>query len=363
MVHVERRQQGVAAQHVVQGHGAHLAPEQRVDQEGRRPGLEPPGVELAGAAQHQDVVWIVDPLLAAPAIAVVPSADGLPVQAGELGREHGVQVGVEVAADRRVARVQGDVGQVVQAGEQAHLGKLAHPGEEGEPEVGVAGLDGRVQAAQVVAVGARHVRRFQRVQDRLVVFVDQHHDRLLRLPAQLPDQVPEADRRRVVAGRDAGVLGRRLQLRHRVLVQAARLQVAAAAELQAHHRMAHRPVPVMNRQPPEQRLVAGEQLLHRVQQQALAEAPRPRQEVVLAFADQLPEVGRLVDVVVAAVRADLAEGLDAERQSACRQGPCHGAPRQGPAAGASNTAPTSAVKPSSSGDLAAAPRRYTPCSA
>ena len=39
----------------------------------------------------------------------------------------------------------------------------------------VAVLDGRVDAAQVVAVGAGHLRRVQRVQDRLVVLV-QHRD-------------------------------------------------------------------------------------------------------------------------------------------------------------------------------------------
>ena len=48
--------------------------------------------------------------------------------------------------------------------------------------------------------------------------------------------------------------------------------------------MPHRPVPpVVDGQPLEQRLVALEQLLAGVQEQALAEAPRARQEVVLSL--------------------------------------------------------------------------------
>ena len=65
----------------------------------------------------------------------------------------------------------------------------------------------------------------------------------------------------------------------------------------------------------EQRLVALEQLLERVQEQALAEPPRPRQEVVLALGDQPFDEGSLVDVV-AVLLPHLAEGLDADRQPA-----------------------------------------------
>ena len=68
--------------------------------------------------------------------------------------------------------------------------------------------------------------------------------------------------------------------------------------------LAHRPVPViMDVQPLEQ-------LLARVEEQALAEAPRPRQEVVLALVEQPPDVGGFVDVVTVLL-AELAEVLDA----------------------------------------------------
>ena len=57
----------------------------------------------------------------------------------------------------------------------------------------------------------------------------------------------------------------------------ARFLEVAAAEAQAHHGMANRPVPVaVDGEPLEQRLAALEQLLQRVQEQALPEAPRGR---------------------------------------------------------------------------------------
>ena len=71
----------------------------------------------------------------------------------------------------------------------------------------------------------------------------------------------------------------------------------------------------MDVQPPEQLLVSLEQLLQRVHEQALAETPRARQEVVLASRRQPPSVGRLIDVVMAFL-ADLTEGLDADGQVA-----------------------------------------------
>ena len=93
----------------------------------------------------------------------------------------------------------------------------------------------------------------------------------------------------------------------------------AAAEAQAHNRMTNRPVPAtVNGQPPEQRLVALEQLLDRVQEQALAEAPGAREDVVLALVDQPRDAGGLVDAVVVPF-PDLPERLDADRQSASGQ--------------------------------------------
>ena len=53
----------------------------------------------------------------------------------------------------------------------------------------------------------------------------------------------------------------------------------------------------------EQLLAAREQLLERVQEQALAEAARARQEVVLAFVEQALDVVRLVDVVAVLSRS------------------------------------------------------------
>ena len=84
--------------------------------------------------------------------------------------------------------------------------------------------------------------------------------------------------------------------------------------------MANRPVPVLvDVQPLEQGLVALEQVLAGVEEQALAEAPRPRQEVVGALVHQPPDVRGLVDVV-AVFLANPAEGLDAYGESASGHG-------------------------------------------
>ena len=93
-----------------------------------------------------------------------------------------------------------------------------------------------------------------------------------------------------------------------------------AIEAKMHHRMPCRPVPaVVDRQTLEQRLVALEQLLDGVHQQALAEAARPREEVVASLGDQPLDVGGLVDVV-AVLRPDLVEGLEADREFALDHG-------------------------------------------
>ena len=79
------------------------------------------------------------------------------------------------------------------------------------------------------------------------------------------------------------------QLGHHFLVQVARFHEIAAAEVEPHYWVAYGPVPAaVNVEPYEQRLVALEQFLQRVQQEALAKTPRARQEVVLAFVRQPP---------------------------------------------------------------------------
>ena len=84
--------------------------------------------------------------------------------------------------------------------------------------------------------------------------------------------------------------------------------------------MPYRPVPpVVDGESFEQRLVALEQLLAGVEEQALAEAPGARQEVVLSLVEQLPNVSGLVHVVAAPL-PDLAEGLHADGQLASSHG-------------------------------------------
>ena len=316
VAHVEGGQQFVGTGHPLQRERAYPALDQRFDQEPGRAGLEPVGGEFAAVEQQEDVEGIVDPFPSEPAVAVVPAADLVPVESGQLRREHGVQVRVGVTADAGVARVQGDVAEVVESGEQAHLRELTHAGNEREPDVGVAVLDHRIEAAQEVPIGAGDVRRLQRIQNRLVVLVHQHHYPLSGPAVQRREQRGEAPGGRgVVSGHLRFGLGGG-QLLHDARLKEARLFEIAGAEAEPQHRVADRPVvAAVDVQTVEQRLVALEQLLQCVEEQALAEAPGAREEVVGAFLDQPPDVGGLVDVV-AALLTDRAEGLDADGQLA-----------------------------------------------
>ena len=155
--------------HAVQTDGGDAAPQQHLDEEGRRARLEPVRPELPLPEQQQDVERIVDPFRPPPAVAVVPMPDRIPVEALELGREHRVEIAVRIAADGGVGRTEGDVPQIVQPGEQPGLRELAHPGQETEPDVRVAGLDAAVEAPQEIPVRTCNLRFLKRVQDRLPV--------------------------------------------------------------------------------------------------------------------------------------------------------------------------------------------------
>ena len=111
-------------------------------------GLEPVGIEFAVVEEQQDVERVVDAFLATPVVSVVPVANGVPVEARQLGGKHRAEVSFGVPADGGVARVQRDVDEVVETGEQADPGELADAGEEGELDVCVTGLDRRVQSPQ-----------------------------------------------------------------------------------------------------------------------------------------------------------------------------------------------------------------------
>ena len=133
---------------------------------------------------------------------------------------------------------------------------------------------------------------------------------------QRSQQTAQARGRAAVVGCNARLLLQVLQLECHVLVQRRGLGEAAAAEAQPYHRMPLGPiVAVVDVEPCEQRLVALEQLLQRVQKQALAEPPRPRQKVMCAPAEQPLDEGGLVHVV-AVLLAQLAERLYPDRQSA-----------------------------------------------
>ena len=182
--------------------------------------------------------------------------------------------------------------------------------------MGVAVLDDRVETAQEVAVGAGGLRFFEGVENRLVVLVDQEGDPLSGPIVQGLQQEGKTPGLRLVFRRQVRAAFDGVQLRHEARLDMARLLEVAAAEAQAHDRMADRPVPSgMDVKPLEERFVPLEQLLAGVEEKALAEAPGPRQEVMLAPFQEPLQVAGLVDVV-AVLLAKFAEGLHADRQLA-----------------------------------------------
>ena len=99
------------------------------------------------------------------------------------------------------------------------------------------------------------------------------------LAVQLLQEVTETSGDRGVVRREAGSALDGGQLLRQARLHLARFLGVAAAEAQSHHRMANRPVPpVVDVEPREQRLVPLEQVLQRIQKQALPEAPRAGQK-------------------------------------------------------------------------------------
>ena len=286
-----RRRTSVSSRNVGVPVSNHHAPnrrsvEQQQDVERVVDAVGAPGA--AGALRHggRTAVGGAGGRVPPPRVAVVPLADGRPIQARQLRAEHRVEVLVRIAADGPLyARIQRDVLEIVQPGEQAHLRELAHPRQEHEPHVRVAALDDRIQLAQFTPGWPGPASRRPSA-SRIGLSYSSTSTTTCPRPA------PRC--RSAINWRNAGRRARRRQRQARLgrqlveqlrqfRVQPLRGGDADRAQVQPHHRMAHRPVPVVvDGQPPEQRLVPLEQFLDGVQQQTLAEPPRAGQEIVLA---------------------------------------------------------------------------------
>ena len=137
---------------------------------------------------------------------------------------------------------------------------------------------------------------------------------------QLVQQIPETARDVHAAWIDLRFLSDPVKLGAGIPLETAGRVMGPAAETQMHHRVADRPVPaVVDRESLEQRLASLEEFLDGVEKKALAEASGPGEEVVAAPIHQPLDPGGLVHVV-AAVLANLAEGLNADGQYALGHG-------------------------------------------
>jgi len=271
------------------------------------------GPEFALAEQVENVVRIVQPLLAEPVVAVVPPADLIPVQSFQFREEHCVQVAVRISADGRIPRRQADVHEVVETRGKTGLREHRDAGDEDKPDMVLGILKDAVQIAQAVSICPGPLRVLQYIKNRPVVFVDQYHRLSACFTMQLIQDMTES--------LGSGCYGRGMQVKclfdpvqltQYIIFQVLR-RTDVSAEAQADHRMPDRPVPVrVDVESPEQRLVALEQLLQGTDQQTLAKAAGAGEKVEPSLPDHLPDQGRLVDIV-AALAPEIGERLIADR--------------------------------------------------
>ena len=202
-------------------------------------------------------------------------------------------------------------------------------------------LDRSVEPPQEIPVRPRGVGICDRVQDRFVVLVHQHNHPLACLEVQIFQHEREPSRcgqTGVIARYSRSPLNSE-QLSFHIVFQTARFSVRPAIETQTQHRVAHRPIPTpVHRQPFKQLLVALEQLLQRVCEQALTETARSRQEIVRPIGDHPSCESGLVHIETTRL-AHRAERLHPQRQHP--PAPAHNRPA--PSGPLFATSPVSAV--------------------
>ncbi len=99
-------------------------------------------------------------------------ADLLTRQAVQFGREYVIEVGIGIPAQRRIARHERDVVQIVQTAKQIHLAELGDPGHLHKAQIGIGLFDRAVQVFQALAHCQRYLAVADIVEDRFIVFIN-----------------------------------------------------------------------------------------------------------------------------------------------------------------------------------------------
>ncbi len=199
-----------------------------------------------------------------------------------------------------------DVLKVVHGGEDARLGELGDPGQHHETEVLVAPLQHRVEAAERAPHRLRRLEVPDLVQDRLVVLVDQHHDRTASLekPLDRPLEGPAGFVGVAAVQRyplPAAPFGK---LRHKVPLEAGDVPHVHRAHVQPQHgagALCLLPHPFLGGQPLEQLRAAAEHRVERREGQRLAEPAGAGQEDPRGARNELHQPLRLVHVEVSQI--------------------------------------------------------------
>ena len=132
----------------------------------------------------------------------------------------------------RVFRIQRDVRQVVQIREERDMRELAHARDEREADESLAFLDGRIEPFQFLQYSGPVRFVADIVEDRLVIFIDQHHDAGAGIFRRVADEILEADGGALLPQRQPEIVGRHVQKMVEIDFQLLRRPRVAIAEIQ-----------------------------------------------------------------------------------------------------------------------------------
>ena len=223
---------------------------------------------------------------------------------------------VRVAEQCSDSRVQRPVVQIVEVGEDRHLGELGDACQECETLLRLERLDDGVERLERVAE-LRDLGFHQMPEERLVVFVDeQHHLSVGRLRGKGVDEIGEKDRRYVACQFANSELDRTAaQMFAKQRPKLSDIRRLHRAHVEVQDRPLLGPIPLrLNGKPGEEVVFALEKRLQRRYGQRLAEPPRARDEELRA---DIPRRHRVEDVGL----VDVCEAVSAEpleRVGVCR---------------------------------------------
>jgi len=214
-----------------------------------------------------------------------------------------LQIPLGVAAEGGEALIEGDILQLVDAGEEAHLAELGNPGHEDEVNRAILPLHHRVEILQPLAHLGGLLWMLDVVEDRFIILINQHHHPLAIAGLGLTNQILQT----------TGEIGSRLARDPQALLIMPQQGLDAeselltalhhpAGEVEQNHRIGDRPIPLrVERKATKQLFVTLKQLFEGIDQQAFAEAAGTGEEPAALPLGQAVDLLALIHIEVAAL--------------------------------------------------------------